>query len=392
MRMRKLGQGQTVVFCIPDEIRNKILQHHSLSSASDITAAHILAWAICETFWDTKKSVPLWATQASNFYRQESYWQESSRDQSSYSSDWAERFLEDEAQTLDGANGRIVNLVEPTYITEEIKLHQLYVEDLERWTNSDVEPTLKGPQPVLRRILSQDEREQLRQQQAEYKILYLRYQTKRSAVIQFDNWLTRHVQSTLLVLASQGSSHPREVLKYLRTRFQGGLDERSANASTVYNELIRITPAQRRNTTAFQWYTEWEKARLDGERLNIPELHGSINPIRNFLSATEVFDKDWSAIHLAHLDIAIQTNSFNAMLSPGDYGRMFLSKINNAKIYDQIRKPQRIGNAFTTFSNHESPALENTNCPCPLKPRSHKHKPRDCNYVWMAVNGILSSK
>ncbi|KAK6074920.1 hypothetical protein SCUP234_07919 [Seiridium cupressi] len=118
MRMRKLGQGQTVVFCIPDEIKNKIMQQHCLSNASHITATHVLAWAIRETYFDTKKSVPLWATQASRFYKQDSYRQERIRNQGDYSSDWAERFLESEAQTLEHryrpgcSNLDIANLIE----------------------------------------------------------------------------------------------------------------------------------------------------------------------------------------------------------------------------------------------------------------------------------------
>lgn len=101
MRMRMLGHGQSVVFCIPNEIKNNIMQHQPVSIGSDITVTHVLTWAIRETHFDTKKSAPLWATQASRFYKQDRNRQERVDSQEKYSSIWAKRFLEAEAHSLE---------------------------------------------------------------------------------------------------------------------------------------------------------------------------------------------------------------------------------------------------------------------------------------------------
>ncbi|KAI4599655.1 hypothetical protein KJ359_001752 [Pestalotiopsis sp. 9143b] len=101
MRMRMLGHGQSVVFCIPNEIKNNIMQQQPVSIGSDITVTHVLTWAIRETHFDTKKSAPLWATQASRFYKQDRNRQEQVDSQEEYSSTWAKRFLEAEAHSLE---------------------------------------------------------------------------------------------------------------------------------------------------------------------------------------------------------------------------------------------------------------------------------------------------
>lgn len=98
--MRKLGKGQSVVFCVPQEIQTKI---RALGTGqSDIEVSDILAWAISETYSDTRRSMPLWATQGERFYRQSQLWAETgSREVVDLSRKQAEKFLEDEAQSLD---------------------------------------------------------------------------------------------------------------------------------------------------------------------------------------------------------------------------------------------------------------------------------------------------
>ncbi|KAB5525653.1 hypothetical protein GE09DRAFT_1257349 [Coniochaeta sp. 2T2.1] len=63
MRMRKLGKGQSVVFCVPEEIRMKILDVTGKPENSDIDVSDVLIWSIHETYSDLRKSMPLWAAQ-----------------------------------------------------------------------------------------------------------------------------------------------------------------------------------------------------------------------------------------------------------------------------------------------------------------------------------------
>ncbi|KAF7555952.1 hypothetical protein G7Z17_g1782 [Cylindrodendrum hubeiense] len=103
MRMRKLGKGQTVVFCIPREIERKILllRNRESSTADPITASDVLCWVITETCLDLRRAVPLWLNQGVRFYQQQASW-----DALRPSSDpetmlaCARQLMEDEAQSL----------------------------------------------------------------------------------------------------------------------------------------------------------------------------------------------------------------------------------------------------------------------------------------------------
>ncbi|KAH6961733.1 hypothetical protein BKA56DRAFT_647758 [Ilyonectria sp. MPI-CAGE-AT-0026] len=104
MRMRKLGKGQTVVFCIPREIEQKILLllGQESSRSHNITVSDVLCWAITETCHNMRREVPLWLTQGIRFCHQRRLW-----DEMEARSDWegifecAGQFKEDEAQPLD---------------------------------------------------------------------------------------------------------------------------------------------------------------------------------------------------------------------------------------------------------------------------------------------------
>lgn len=102
MRMRKLGKGQSVVFCVPEEIKTKILQCTSKQRDDKIEIIDVLIWAISETCADLQRSMPLWAAQGRRFEDHKLLW-EAARSECGYkfSKEQAEMFLEEEAQTLD---------------------------------------------------------------------------------------------------------------------------------------------------------------------------------------------------------------------------------------------------------------------------------------------------
>lgn len=99
MRMRRLGQGQSVVFCVPDEIRKKITTR--ASDNGNIEVSDVLFWAISETWQNMKGNIPLWATQGLRFLRHERLCNEiRTQDDTLLSSNHVRRFLEDEALSL----------------------------------------------------------------------------------------------------------------------------------------------------------------------------------------------------------------------------------------------------------------------------------------------------
>ncbi|KAK1584813.1 LOW QUALITY PROTEIN: uncharacterized protein LY79DRAFT_591979 [Colletotrichum navitas] len=101
MRMRKLGKGQSVVFCVPDEIRRKI-EARKQNSDTPITVACILEWSISETFTDLERGIWLWANQGRRYQRNNALWSEAHTDgETKLSGEHAEKFLEEEAQTIE---------------------------------------------------------------------------------------------------------------------------------------------------------------------------------------------------------------------------------------------------------------------------------------------------
>lgn len=101
MRMRKLGRGQSVVFCVPREIEQKIMLQRSSGylGTNEVTVSDVLCWVISETWRDLRRTVPLWLTQGVRFYEHEALWNQEPNFEGRI--EWAKNFLEDEAQSLD---------------------------------------------------------------------------------------------------------------------------------------------------------------------------------------------------------------------------------------------------------------------------------------------------
>jgi hypothetical protein len=99
--MRKLGKGQSLVFCIPDEIRAKILRLRGTGDRSSIGVSDVLGWCISETFVDHRRSMPLWAMQGLRYISQRRVWEAAHQNDSIVLSEkMAKQFLEDESQSL----------------------------------------------------------------------------------------------------------------------------------------------------------------------------------------------------------------------------------------------------------------------------------------------------
>ncbi|KAI1175689.1 hypothetical protein F4777DRAFT_549550 [Nemania sp. FL0916] len=101
MRLRKLGKGQSVIFCINAEIEAKIQERTGISPDTAIKVEHVLHWAISETFAEIKRSMPLWAAQGDRFLHQEEIWAGCRADgDTTMTHSAALDFLEDEAQSI----------------------------------------------------------------------------------------------------------------------------------------------------------------------------------------------------------------------------------------------------------------------------------------------------
>lgn len=109
-RLRKLGAGQSVVFCVPQEIEMRIRGGQLRLGSGPIEASDVLDHAISETWDDCKQSIGLWASQGTRFEKQRILWEQARDDDGlRMSHDLARNFLEDEARTLE-------SLYQPDYV------------------------------------------------------------------------------------------------------------------------------------------------------------------------------------------------------------------------------------------------------------------------------------
>ena len=100
--MRNLGKGQSVVFCVPKEVRSNIQVLRGENDISPINVSDVLLWAVSETWSDTRRNIPLWAVQGTRFERQRELWQACRQGECLHmTSMQAEKFLEPECQTLE---------------------------------------------------------------------------------------------------------------------------------------------------------------------------------------------------------------------------------------------------------------------------------------------------
>ncbi|KAJ3472511.1 hypothetical protein NLG97_g10929 [Lecanicillium saksenae] len=96
MRMRRLGHGQSVVFCVPREICAKLQTDRP-------TVAEILQWAIRGTWTDAARSVPLWAVQGRRHHAQSAVWTAAQTAEGTLqmTKPQAREFLEQEAASME---------------------------------------------------------------------------------------------------------------------------------------------------------------------------------------------------------------------------------------------------------------------------------------------------
>ncbi|EJT74694.1 hypothetical protein GGTG_08532 [Gaeumannomyces tritici R3-111a-1] len=102
MRMRGLGEGQAVTFCVPQEIKGRILQRtdeRRQQQQQSIGVMDVLQWAILETFDDMERAVPLWAVQGQTHAHQQSVYSKAADGR--VTEQLAQRLLQKEAQTVE---------------------------------------------------------------------------------------------------------------------------------------------------------------------------------------------------------------------------------------------------------------------------------------------------
>src|SRR5438034_977929 len=109
MRMRKLGEGHTLVFMASEEVVS-LVQKATNTAIDRITTEDVLLWSITESLQELQANLPAWVNQGYSFVRRGVAWSQlSSGHLSSRQLPPPERvaalFCEEEAQTLESLYG-----------------------------------------------------------------------------------------------------------------------------------------------------------------------------------------------------------------------------------------------------------------------------------------------
>ena len=102
MRVRKLGRGQSIVFCAPIDVENKILEIAAKRLTRSIEVSDVLYWSIKQSCDSMRNLAPLWAVQGVRCQRRNLTWSKYiDKDSQTSLPEIFESLLEVEAQTLD---------------------------------------------------------------------------------------------------------------------------------------------------------------------------------------------------------------------------------------------------------------------------------------------------
>lgn len=116
------------MFVGPMEVERKIIHCSGKTSRDAIEVADVLQWSISETCTNTKKCIPLWATQGTRYQRRYAAWSDSSNGRGEGAAlETAKSLLETEAQTLHDRYG-----IDARRSEEQILLHNVEDESLSK--------------------------------------------------------------------------------------------------------------------------------------------------------------------------------------------------------------------------------------------------------------------
>lgn len=103
--MRKLGEGQSVVFLINQEIETNIRKVKDQPTNTEITVDDVVHWSITETGSQTKRLLGSWAAQGRRFAEHQELWAKAGEDLSTLDRNLAIRFLENGGRGLESRYG-----------------------------------------------------------------------------------------------------------------------------------------------------------------------------------------------------------------------------------------------------------------------------------------------
>jgi len=228
MRMRKLGEGQSVAFCSSTEIQSKIREHTNKPGNTRIEVSDVLEWCIANTCTYSRKSIPLWATQGLRYQRRHVICSQRLIDKNGEVSDHLVECLpEKEAQSLQERYGNATLQLEGQHLLE----------------NSGQEDLLKGRERQAREIRAKCEEFDI----SSFKMANLYEEQERE--LSPENEREKQVTRPPAAISRKHSIHPD-----VQSLVTHGVLNRSSDAFCPAFDTLRIT-------TAGMYYenTSWPK-------------------------------------------------------------------------------------------------------------------------------------
>jgi hypothetical protein len=105
MRMRRLGQGHTLVFMASEEISSLIMKETGRKKCGDISTEDVILWSIKETWKQLQADLPAWFVQGRSFVRREAAWRCLSGEEFPSPEQISKDFNERETRSLDDLYG-----------------------------------------------------------------------------------------------------------------------------------------------------------------------------------------------------------------------------------------------------------------------------------------------
>ncbi|KJZ71036.1 hypothetical protein HIM_09563 [Hirsutella minnesotensis 3608] len=107
MRMRRLGEGQSLVYFVPEDTQIKLREVCRKEKDSAIEVIDVIFFTIMNTLEDLRNDAPLWAKQQERFLRHDPIVTEALRDPDNFTKEKARQLVENESLSLEEQYGPI---------------------------------------------------------------------------------------------------------------------------------------------------------------------------------------------------------------------------------------------------------------------------------------------
>ncbi|KAM4067905.1 reverse transcriptase (RNA-dependent DNA polymerase) [Hirsutella rhossiliensis] len=204
---------------------------------------------------------------------------------------------------------------------------------------------------------------------------YRAWWQERQAYSKLERWVFETVDPAYVRVISRDATL-REIYVQLQERFGISDSSRTEEARAAYKKALVTT----KRIKPDDWFNQWERAYLEGTRMKIPDLEGTL-AITEFLEAAVTIDAEWARAKLRTLREQQYEKSVTMTLL--GVSRLFQQVCRDNAKNKTLTSPA----AFSTGTPQDNKGHE---CACGFNKKNHSWKPVDCAAWEIAVNGKSS--